>query len=781
MTGSNIISLNQKYSQNSIGNKAQNLAALMQIRKINIPESWVLPWDWHQRYVEKDDTVQEHLSEVLQSNLHLSKTYAVRSSSSFEDSSFHSFAGLFASILHVKGCQDLVEAVIEVWESIYTENVEQYLEAHSISQENLKMAVIIQEMVPPVFSGVLFSNNPMTGLHEIVIEAVQGEGTALVQDGITPDRWISRSGLWVAKPDDPQMSHEIAKKILNSAKRIMGKTKNPVDLEWVWDGQDVYWVQMREITTLKDLKVYSNKISKDMMPGMIHPLIWSINVPLINKVWLRILEEIVGDLPIEPEDLAKSFFYRSYFNMSAIGQVFTRVGFPSEGLEMMMGVVPKEEGTPTFKPSIKMLPLLPRLFGFIVDKWRFERKIKTQFPEITDGLKNFTPYPDSSTPLVQQVLEIKALYETVQRIVYFNVLTPILTTMYVRMLERQLRKLNVDLLEFDLLENLTEAEQYQPNLALEKLHKKFTLMVKEKNLGSRLNNYEINLLDIKDTEFEKDFDQFIHVFGHISDNSNNFMAVPWRENPEIVLKMISDYLEVDREDGSMVCFDDLQVKGIKKIITRMFYHRARKFTCYRDEVSKAYIYGYGLFRPYFFRLADRLVSKGWLSSRDDIFLLNWSELQQLIKDGENSSVEQTINTRKDKMVKYQDIMLPEVIYGDNPPPVFASFKEKLSGIPTSQGYFSGRLKIVANQEDFGKVEPNDIIVIPYSDIGWTHLFARAGAVIAESGGLLSHSSIIAREYQIPAVVSVAGCMKLVDGQRANVNGFTGEITLLEEN
>ena len=780
MMESNIVSLKQKSSQDGIGNKAKNLIALMQIRNINVPNTWVIPWDWHQRYMAEQESVCESLSDLLHSTLDLSKTYAVRSSSSFEDSSFHSFAGLFSSILGVNGSQKLVDAVIEVWNSVQTENVQHYLEALTISPENLKMAVIIQEMVQPVYSGVLFSNNPMTGVHEIVIEAVPGEGTALVQDGVTPDRWISRSGVWVAKPDEPKMPEEVAKKVLNKSKGIVGKIKNPIDLEWVWDGQDVYWVQMREITTLNDLKVYSNKLSKDMMPGMIHPLIWSINVPLINTVWLGILEEIVGDLPIEPEDLAKSFFYRSYFNMSAIGHVFTRVGFPSEGLEMMMGVVPKEEGTPAFKPSVKMLPFLPKLFGFIFDKWRFERKIKTQFPFLGDELKKFKPYPDPGTSFDKQISEINALYDAVQKIVYFNVLTPILTTMYVRMLERQLSKLDVDLLEFDLLENLSEMDQYQPNIALAKLHKMFTQLVKERNLESQLEKGEIKLLDIAGSEFEKEFNHFIEKFGYVSDNSNNFMAAPWRENPEMVLQLICDYQEVRRVENDRIHFEDLQVKGIKKMVTRMFFNRARKFTCFRDEVSKAYMYGYGLFRPYFFRLADGLVNEGWLSSRDDIFYLNWAEIQQLVRDGDNSSIDQKIKTRKSQMKEYQDVHLPEIIYGDNPPPLFSQYERKLQGIPTSQGYYSGVLKIIAGREDFKKVERDDIIVIPYSDIGWTPLFARAGAVIAESGGLLSHSSIIAREYQIPAVVSVPGCMKLEDGQRANINGFTGEITLLEE-
>jgi pyruvate,water dikinase len=79
--------------------------------------------------------------------------------------------------------------------------------------------------------------------------------------------------------------------------------------------------------------------------------------------------------------------------------------------------------------------------------------------------------------------------------------------------------------------------------------------------------------------------------------------------------------------------------------------------------------------------------------------------------------------------------------------------------------------------DFNKVQVGDVLVIPYSDVGWTPLFAQAGAIIAESGGMLSHSSIIAREYGIPAVVSVNGAMKLSDNMHVTVDGQKGMVII----
>ncbi|MBW6466262.1 MAG: hypothetical protein K0B06_07155 [Brevefilum sp.] len=772
-----IYHLHSREQPERIGNKAKNLRALMGIRKIKIPESWVVPWDVYQRYITRDGSISDELHQSILTHLDFSKTYAVRSSSNIEDDSFVSFAGLFKTILHVKGPDNVCQAVLEVWESAQTEIVRLYLDKINSSPDAIQMAVIIQEMVPPVFSGVLFSRNPMTGLSEVVIEGVPGDGTALVQDGVTPERWVSRKGFWVAKPEDPHMPAAVAKKVLDEAQKILKKVSVPIDLEWVYDGRDVNWVQMREITTLRDFHIYSNRISKDMMPGMIHPLIWSINIPLINTVWLGLLEEIVGKLPIQAEDLAKSFYYRSYFNMGAIGEVFTRVGFPSEGLEMMMGLVPKQDGKPAFKPSLKMLPLLPKFLHFIVDKWMFERKIKSGLPPLEKSLGQFTPNPEPGLSFEVQVEEINELYNLVQKVVYFNVVTPILASMYTRMLEQQLAKVDVDLLQFDLFAGLSALDQYNPNLGLAKLREKYDAFFNELSSEGHVFSWD----DLQGTTFEDDLDLFIDQFGHLSNNSNNFMAVPWRENRDVVLRMIRDLPLVERDKGARIGFDDLPLKGLRKWMTDLFYRRARKFSYYRDRVSQQYIFGYGLFRPYILRLADGMVSTGWLEDREDIFYLAWDEIKHAVENKEARAWREIIITRKEEMDAYQDIVLPDVIYGDDPPPVFSECLDRLSGTPTSQGYYSGPVKVVNSMDDFQKVAPGDVIVIPYSDVGWTPLFTRAGAVIAESGGLLSHSSIIAREYQIPAVVSVSNCMQLKDLQQISVNGFTGEIVLVEEN
>ena len=157
-----------------------------------------------------------------------------------------------------------------------------------------------------------------------MIEAVQGDGLKLVQSGTTPHRWIYKWGKWITQPEERMIPLAVIQQVVDGTKQIVKALKKPVDLEWVFDGQSIVWVQVRDITTLKNLSIYSNRISKEMMPGQIQPLIWSINIPLIIPIWINLLNEMVGQTHLKPEDLAKQFYHRSYFNMGALGKVLIR-------------------------------------------------------------------------------------------------------------------------------------------------------------------------------------------------------------------------------------------------------------------------------------------------------------------------------------------------------------------------------------------------------------------------------------------------------------------------
>jgi pyruvate,water dikinase len=141
--------------------------------------------------------------------------------------------------------------------------------------------------------------------------------------------------------------------------------------------------------------------------------------------------------------------------------------------------------------------------------------------------------------------------------------------------------------------------------------------------------------------------------------------------------------------------------------------------------------------------------------------------------------QEVVRKRTEELNQVRDIVPPGMIFGDHAPPLVPIQGQALTGIPTSLGNYTGPARVLQGIQDMGKVQEGDVLVIPYSDVGWMPLFTKAGAVVAESGGVLSHCSIIAREYGIPAVVSVTGACQLTDGTPLTVDGGRGEIIVHE--
>ena len=270
-------------------------------------------------------------------------------------------------------------------------------------------------------------------------------------------------------------------------------------------------------------------------------------------------------------------------------------------------------------------------------------------------------------------------------------------------------------------------------------------------------------------------------FGHLSDSGNDFSSVTWRENPEAVLAMIAGYPGADSKvhEGRGPLEDALGGSRVLRII----YSAAAKFRVYRESVNFLYTYGYGLFRRYFLAVGDLMVGEGLLSDRDDVFYLTHRELRSLSMNPELSTAcKRTVSERKEEIERYRDLILPEVIYNELPESLLitAEATDHLQGVATAKGHYVGPVRVVRGVRDFGKIREGDVLVIPFSDVSWTPLFSKARAVVSESGGILSHCSIVAREYGIPAVVSVSGATKLANNTIVAVDGYQGEVRVLEE-
>ena len=693
--------------------------------------------------------------------------FAVRSSASVEDGAEHSYAGQFATLLDVQP-PDLESAIETVRASTDSQTARAY--ADQVESVEIRMAVMVQDMVSPVVSGVVFSRNPVTGLNEVVLEAIEGRGDRLVGEGVTPWRWVRRGADWTEQPEESTAADQIVEQVVAECRRLAAVFGAPLDLEWVWDGNQVWWVQARPITGIADVGVYSNRISREVMPGMIKPLVWSTNVPVVNGAWIDLFSEVLGSHDIQVDDLAKSFAYRSYFNMGTIGRIFELMGMPRDSLEMLLGLPGTDK--PSFKPNATTLKLMPRMTAAGIRLARFERRIKARLPELETEYRRYAGIDLASLTDPQLLDVIDELADLGKSMAYFNIVTPLLANLHSSLLRRKLEKAGLDYAEVDVAADVKDRLAHlDPNLALAELATAFDAL--ESDVRSEV---LANGLSSAPAEFQRDLDGFLGSFGHFSDSGNDFSVTPWRENPELILAVIS----ADRNEQTASPKSPSEGGGGVGLPRRFgsSVKRAAKYQLHRESVSFSWTFGYGLFRGLYLEIGRRLVATEQLAAPDDVMYLTRTEVAGSLLDGLDHQV--LIENRKREMNELADVEMPEVIYGDDfvPTRVSANATE-LKGIPTSRGSHRGTIRVIRGLEEFDRVKPGDIIAIPFSDVGWTPLFARAGAVVAASGGVLSHSSIVAREYGIPCVVSVEGAMRLPDGATAVVNGYTGDVVVDE--
>jgi len=772
-----IFNLRDRTIPDTIGAKANNLRFLIK-KRLPIPETYVCTWDAHLHSLKSGNQISDIIRDELLKKIDVCKHYAVRSSANIEDGQHYSFAGQFKTILNVKGLDNIIEAIESIWSSTYSKGVKTYLKRIGVNLSTLKMAVIIQEMVHSTVSGVSFSKNPVTGMDEIIVEATNGNGENLLQNGITPERWVNKWGEWIAQPDNGTIDPDIIRMVVAKTKEIAQAYGSDVDVEWVYDGNKVNWVQLREITSLKNTTLYSNHFAREVFPGIIKPLIWSINVPLVCGAWIKFFTELIGKNDINPRSLAKSFHYRAYFNMGTIGRIFEALGFPSNTIELLMEIESNGSEKPSFKPTKKTLTLLPRMIRCAFDKVRFARKIKAFLPAMKKRYLSLSIDRVEQLNEKELIAEIKKLHALNEETAYYMIITYLLMGLYNGVLKYQLKKCGVDFENFDLMRGMNELIEFDPTTGLAQLNTQFNQLDKTTKNAIKKSSYHEFLSFQGFSSFQKNVENFIAHFGHLSDSSNDFSSIPWRENPDSILSIIVNYTQRKDKSAQKIDFGEINLPPLQRLLLTPLHRRARNFRFYREAVGFLYTFGYGLFRTYFLALANHFVRRGFITNREDIFYLYYDEIKEIVKEEvmEKNYVHK-IAQRKQEIMEHQEVNLPHTIYGDHLPPLITSASKRLKGIPTSKGVYKGKMRVIKGFSDFHKLREGDVLVIPYSDVAWTPLFTKAGAIIAESGGFLSHSSIIAREYEIPAIVSVPEACSFKDDTVVTVDGFQGEIII----
>lgn len=717
-------------ADSDIGGKARNLVWLDKVGA-RVPTTWVV-------------CDSASLVEIIPA----ASRFAVRSSSPVEDGLETAHAGEFLTLLDVDP-QDVPAAMEEV-----------------LGASDGADAVVVQRMIDPVASGVVFSRDPVTGLSDIVVEAIQGRGDVLLSGGANPLRWVSRNGAFVESPDGADDLGAVVSSAVSGAAKLGRKYGRPADLEWVWDGKDLWWVQIRPITAIENVPIYSRRISKDVMPGMIKPLVWSINVPMVNTAWVRLITEAIGPNDIDPKELADSYAYRAYFDMRVFGDIFEQLGMPRDSLETLLGL-PGEKGR--MRPGMGAFAGLPRLVAL---GWRLRRGLddialrRIQLQELFMGLSRRSLEDLSDSKLVGHIREIEELGVDAA---YLNIVVPLQANLYTAWLRKRLQSwAGLDLRDMD----PPPKGEWDLTPALDQLRASLDRMApsdRSRALEGRVDRLDQTISDL--------LNHFLRRFGHLSESVNDISVPRWREEPSSVL-MLAMHTDSAPANGSIPWSDvEGSLGWLRRARFRRLRERVEHLLVLREAVGSTFTYGYGLLRPGFLELGRRLEERGIIEAAEDVFFVTEGEvIDALLGVSGQTELQQRVGEVKRDMEEVADTMMPDTIIGDHWIPVSGKVTDRLQGVGTSRGRYRGKARYVRSIFEAGSLQSGDVLVIEKSDVAWTPIFSKAGAVITEAGGLLAHSSITAREMGLPCVASVPGARRL-DGATVLVDGSTGEVFL----
>ena len=357
----------------------------------------------------------------------------VRSSAIGEDSESASAAGQYLSILNVTSRENLQIAIADCQASYLENSATEYRQTQQ--QGSGGMAVLIQQQITGVYSGVAFSRDPVNAFTQgVAIEALPGQASQVVSGRVTPLRYEVKvtgdgegkgereSRVICLNGDDDAIPKEILESVAIIAREMETLFKGiPQDIEWTYDGTKLWLLQVRPITNLQP--IWTRKIAAEVIPGQIPTLTWSVNQPLTCGVWGEIFTLVLGKkvLDLDFGQTASLHYGRAYFNATLLGKIFLRMGLPPESLEFLTRG--EKFSKPPLLSTIKNIPGLWRLFN---REWNLEKDFEQDqqklFVPLLSELASSKNSNSSDSAIIEQIQQILA---ALQIATYYNILAPL--------------------------------------------------------------------------------------------------------------------------------------------------------------------------------------------------------------------------------------------------------------------------------------------------------------------------------------------------------------------
>ncbi|QNK57960.1 phosphoenolpyruvate synthase [Paenibacillus sp. PAMC21692] len=859
----------EKTQLSHVGGKGLNLRELSKIQGIQVPEGFCVTTEAYQKAIKQNETLQSLLdqlsrlnagdrdliaeisrkirqiimeaeipSDVVKAVAHYhtqygdKHAYAVRSSATAEDLPHASFAGQHDTYLNIVGVEAILEHLRKCWASLFTDRAVIYRMQNGFDHSQVYLSVIVQRMVLPQASGILFTADPITSNRKLLsIDAGFGLGEALVSGLVSADCYKVKEEEIVDKmiatkklaiyglkaggtetrqinPDQQKIQTLTDRQILQLARtgrQIEAYFGCPQDIEWCLVDDTFYIVQSRPITTLYPIPEANDQE---------------------NHVYVSVGHQQMMTEPMKPLGLSFFLLTTPAPMRKAGGRLFVDVTNQLSSSEREIYLKALGESDPLIKDALMT----------VIERGDFIKVLSNDKKEIGSKKSNngmassgYQAQIEHDPTIVSDL--IKSSQSSIEELKH-NIQTKSGSDLFDFILEdiQQLTKILFDPKGLGVIIASMDASTW--------INEKMNKWLGEKNVADTLsqsvpNNITsemgLELLDVADVI--RPFPEVIHYLQHVKDDNfldelvkfkggretqETMMAylnkygmrcageiditkTRWCEKPTTLIPMILNHIKESESGSGKRKFEQGRQEALKKeqeILdrleqlqdgeqkakeTKQMIDLIRNFIGYREYPKYGMINRYFVYKQALLKAAEQLVQAGVLHDKEDIYYLAFEELREVVRT--NKLDYQIISKRKDEYKLYEKLTPPRVITSDGEIIMGKYNRENLPaeaivGLPVSSGVIEGRARVILNMEE-ADLEDGDILVTSFTDPGWTPLFVSIKGLVTEVGGLMTHGAVIAREYGLPAVVGVDHATKLIkDGQRIRVHGTEGYIEIL---
>lgn len=710
---------------------------------------------------------------------------AVRSSATAEDLPDASFAGQQETFLGVRGSDAVCDAVRRCWASLWTARAISYRARQGYDHAEVALAVVVQQMVEPEVAGVLFTRDPVTGnADEMLLNASWGLGESVVSGLVTPDTWRldrkrgrvlelrigAKERRIVSIPEGGTRTEDVpaadrARPCLDDravaalhalGERVEAWYGAPQDLEFACVSDEVVLLQARPITT-------------------------TVTPPTrLSRTQRRVLDDILEHYPSPPLPLDEEPVVEGYESLQTmIRDLGVAIPHAREVLRMdadgVFRVLP-----PAMRPTLRLL----RLPGVLRAAWRLDPEAwKAAVTSRQEQVLGCDPTALGDEGLVAQIRAALDLAAHIAVVRFRQVLLPMgLWGAWLAVLSRLARHpvdslewlggLRFKTVEVDLaLQVVADAvmdEEDARAIYLAEPPERVEAALDATPRGRRM----LGLIE-----------EFLAQHGARTAKAYvPFSTRSWGEDSAPLHALLAVMVRAGERGraGQRAAAGAEKLAAIRHLVharlprwlrgsfdrTLDAYrcsHVGREATLY--AIEEAFVAA----RRAVDEIGRRLTARGVLAAPAHVVYARLEELAVAL-GGEPGELRRVVGRRRARRE-----LAVAAWRGQRRPPERRG-AAALRGTAGSPGTAEGPVRVVRGVQDFARLQAGDVLVCPYTDPTWTPLFGLAAAVVADTGGPLSHAAIVAREYGIPAVLGTeVGTTELGDGEGVVVDGGAGVV------